>query len=283
MVPKMEQSTQRLSQNSKALADRRRRRRHRRRHSQLRVYNGDLLLQQTRSKIGATESQLATIETLGLGKIGRCAVVPSREASVISQVHAVRHLVALAPLTRAASDRLEVPVDLTKRVDVNPYSHSSRRGVRVDCEGGEWLTAESGTGGTWSRWTTGLPIGTVLGILGQEGWDRAVAYDQTAVSNRALTVPQLFDAAFAKRRLQRFARLEGQGGSASVVTPVYPRHVMDEVVLGTVEMNGAGLTWPTIRDLILATATPTLTVAISLAEDELRSIVGGPEVGSRGL
>ena len=227
----------------------------------------DLLVQQVRSLIGADEDQRTTIRSLGLGRIGRCSVACSARPSALRQIHAVRHLVALAPLTVAASERLECAVpDVAPEFPSRPAQESpsgDRERVRADFGERDWLEVGFASDKPWVRWTTALPLKSVLRAFDVGQADDALVWDQTRPDrHRSLASGELVEVFQADHRRFRFARFDLGSEQVLVVGALYPKHVCHEVVLGEVEVAGESLDWAVIRDLIERTGSPLVSAGL---------------------
>lgn len=227
--------------------------------------SGDLLVQQVRSAIGATSEQRSSLRSLGLARIGRSSVVQSDKASVRGQLHEVRHLVAVKPLTVTAGERL-FSCDrggAMRAIPYVPYEVEGREARRYQLEDGGFLVVELYDGAFSLTWSTELPIASILRRVGgmlppTRSETMAVVYDPGAHRQIELHAEPLLRDLRCIDRGYPFVSVEFVGLTVAWRCPEYPKHIDHDVVPGEIGIVSRSFDEGYFVELVRATATPEL-------------------------
>jgi ribosomal protein L30 len=227
----------------------------------LRPLFGDLLVQQVKSAIGATHLQRSSLRSLGLVRIGRASVVRSETASVRGQLHDVRHLIAVKPLTVAARDRLHLH-EAVPAMRTVPYEVEGKPARRYDVSS-SFLAVELYDEAFSLTWSTELPFSSIFrriaSMLPSTRSDTtAVVFDRASRRQLELHAEPLLEGLRVVDEAYQFVSIDFMGLTVAWRCPEYPRHVDHDVLPGELGVVSESFDAAYFAQLVRATAPPAL-------------------------
>ncbi len=201
---------------------------------------GDVRVVQTRSKIGSTEDVREALRSLRLGRIGRSSVVDIGRPAVRRQIHAVRHLTEVRPLTVSSQfwSSVKRPTH-TVIEDLVRYKVHDADAVCVPLSDGASFVVELKHGSYGLTWTSLLPVAAGLArvrcVMDLPPGGRAIVLPlgaRSAFDRQIMGVPEVY--ASARTRLLAFLRLELDDFDLTFEAARLPRHVDEPMEAGEI-------------------------------------------------